>query len=83
MGERLGDHRGMLDGGATALGALLDVDLEPSFTKARSGFRPSGRRSPFKTAPGGFVSSRAQPMGEAPRQGAPPRWSAEGVWALT
>jgi hypothetical protein len=31
MGERLVDHGEMLDGGATALGALLDVDLEPSF----------------------------------------------------
>jgi hypothetical protein len=39
MGEDLGDHGGMFDGGddlqgATALGALLDVDLEHSFTKA-------------------------------------------------
>jgi len=33
------------------LGALLDVDLEHSFAKALPGFRPSGRRSPFKTAP--------------------------------
>jgi len=36
MGDDLGDHGGMLDGGdhlqgATALGALLDVDLEHSF----------------------------------------------------
>jgi len=45
---------------AAAPGALLDVYLEYPFTKALPGFRPSGRRSPFKTAPGGFVSSPAQ-----------------------
>ena len=88
MGEDLGNHGGMLDGGddlqgATALGALLDVDLEHSFTKALPGFRPSGRRSPFKTAPGGFVSSRAQLMEAGAAGGGTSAWSAEGVLALT
>ena len=85
MGEDLGDHGGMFDGGddlqgATALGAVLDVDLEHSFTKALPGFRPSGRRSPFKTAPGGFVSSRAQLMGAGAAGGGTSAWSAEGYW---
>ena len=67
MREDLGDHGGIFDGGddrqgATTLGAVFQVDIEHPFTKALPGFRSSGRRSPFKTAPGGFVSSRAQLM---------------------
>ena len=67
MSEDLGDYRGIYNGGddsqgATAIGTMLDVDIEYPFTKALHGFRPSGRHSPFKTAPGGFVSSRAQLM---------------------
>ena len=38
--------------GATTLGAGFQVDIEHPFTKALPGFRSSGRRSPFKTAPG-------------------------------
>ena len=65
MGVDLGYHGRIFDGGddfqsAAPLGALLDVDLEHPFTKALPGFRPSGRRSPFKIAPGGFVSSPPQ-----------------------
>jgi len=65
MGDDQGDHGGMFDGGddlqgAAAPGALLDVDLEHPFTKALPGFRPAGRHSPFKTTPGGFVSSPAR-----------------------
>jgi hypothetical protein len=42
MGKELGDHGGMLDGGddlqgATALGSLLNVDLEHSFEQAGPG----------------------------------------------
>ena len=40
------------------------------FIKAVLGLRPAGRRSPFKTAPGGFVSSRAQLMGAVAAVGA-------------
>ena len=58
MREDLGDHGGIFDGGddrqgATTLGAVFQVDIEHPFTKALPGFRPSGRRSPFKTAPCG------------------------------
>ncbi len=67
MGENLGNHRGIFNAGndfqgATTVGAVFDVDIEYPFTKALPGFRPSGRRLPFKTAPGGFVSKRAQLM---------------------
>jgi hypothetical protein len=83
MGEDLGSHAGMLDGGddlqdATVLEAVLDVDLEHSFTKALPGFRPSGRRSPFKTAPSGFVSSWTQLMEAGAAGGGTSAWSAEG-----
>ena len=65
------------------MGAVFQVDIEHPFTKALPGFRPSGRRSPFKTAPGGFVRSRAQAMGAgAAGRGTSP-WSAERVLALT
>ena len=88
MREDLGNHGGMLDGGddlqgAAAVRALFHIDLEHSFTKALPGFRPSGRRLPFKTAPGGFVSSRAQLMGAGAAGGGTSAWSAEGVLALT
>ena len=78
MGENLGNHGGMLDGGndrqgAAALRAVFHIDLEQSFTKALPGFRPSGRRSPFKTAPGGFVSRGVSSWGQAPREGATQR----------
>jgi hypothetical protein len=49
MVEHLGDHGGMFDGGddlqgATAPGALPDVDLEHWFTKTLSGsLRPKAR----------------------------------------
>ena len=67
MREDLGDHGGLFAGGndlqvAATVRTVFDVDVEYPFTKAFLGFRPSGRRSPFKTAPGGFVSSRAQLM---------------------
>ena len=79
-----GGGRGLLDGGddlqsATALGAVRHVDLEHSFLKALPGFRPSGRRSPFKPAPGGFVSSRPQLMEAGAAGGGTSPWSAEGV----
>jgi hypothetical protein len=75
----------MLDGGDdlqgdNALEAVLDVDLEHSFTKALPGFRPAGRRSPFKTAPGGFVSSWPQLMEAGAAGGGTSAWSAEGYW---
>ncbi len=64
MSEDLGDHGGVFNGsddfqGAPAMGTVIDIDIEYPFTKTLPGFRPSGRRSPFKTAPGGFVSNRA------------------------
>ena len=67
MGENLRNHGGIFDSGndlqgATTVGAMFHVDIEHPSTKTLPGFRPSGRRSPFKTAPGGFVSSRAQLM---------------------
>ena len=65
--------------GAAALGAVLDVDLEHSFTKALLGFRPSGRRSPFKTAPGGFVSSWPELMEAGAAGGAPQRGPLRGL----
>jgi hypothetical protein len=45
----------VLDGGedlqgATALGAVFQVDLEDFFAKALPGFRSAGWRLPFKTA---------------------------------
>ena len=58
---------------AAALRALLDVDIEYPFTKALRGFRPSGRRSPFKTAPGGFVSNRTPLRRTGAAAGAPRR----------
>ena len=88
MREDLGDHGRMFDGGddlqgAAALGTLLDDDLEHPFTKALPRFRPPGRRSPFKTAPGGFVSSPAQLRRVGAGVGGASPWSAEGVLALT
>ncbi len=67
MGEDLGDHGGMFDGGddlqgVAALGAVFPIDLEHSFTKALPGFRPAGRRSPFKTRSRRFCDSRAQQL---------------------
>ena len=59
--------------------AVLQVDIEHPFTKALPGFRPSGRRSPFKTAPDGFVSNRAQLMGAGAAGGGTSAWFAEGV----
>jgi hypothetical protein len=64
MREGLGDHGRRFDGGddlqgAAAVGTLFHIDVEHPFMKALPGFRPSGQRSPFKTAPGGFVSSPA------------------------
>ncbi len=46
-------------------------------------FALRARRSPFKTAPGGFVSSRAQLIGAGGAGGGTSAWSAEGVLALT
>jgi len=46
------------------------------FTKAVPGFRASGRRWPFKTAPGGFVGNRAQLMGAGATGGRASPWSA-------
>jgi hypothetical protein len=74
----------MLDGGdelqgAAALGTVFHIDLEHPFMKAPPGFRPSGRRSPFKTAPGGFVSSRAQLI-RAGAKGGGGSWSLRGYW---
>ena len=77
ISENSGDHRGIFNGGddlqgATTEGASFNVDIEYPFTKALPGFRPSGRRSPFKSAPGGFVSKRAQLMrARVDRGGAP------------
>jgi hypothetical protein len=85
MGEDLGNHGGVYDGGdhlqgATAMGAVLQIDIEHPFTKALPGFRPAGRRSPFKTAPGGFVSEqRAQLRRAGAAGGGASAWSAEGV----
>ncbi len=67
MVENLRNHRGIFDSGnnlevAATVRAVFHVDIEHPSTKTLPGFRPSGRRSPFKTAPGGFVSSRAQLM---------------------
>jgi hypothetical protein len=67
MSRNFGNHRRVFDGGDDFQGtapvrAGFDVDIEYPFTKALPGFRPSGRCSPFKTAPGGFVSNRAQLM---------------------
>jgi hypothetical protein len=79
--------RGMLDGGdelqgAAALGTVFHIDLEHPLTKALPGFRPSDRRSPFKTTPVGFVNGRAQLI-RAGAKGGGGSWSAEGVLALT
>ena len=73
----------MIFKGPPLLRVLLDVDREHSFTKALPGFRPLGRRSPFKTAPGGFVSSRAQLMREGAEERGASAWSDEGVLTLT
>jgi hypothetical protein len=62
---------------------VFHIDLEHSFTKAFPGFRPWGRHSPFKIAPGGFVGSRAQLMGAGAAGGGTSAWSAEGVFTLT
>jgi hypothetical protein len=67
MGENLGDDPGLFDGGddlefAATVGAMFHIDIEHPLTNTFPGFRPSGRHSPSKTAPGGFVSSRAQLM---------------------
>ena len=67
MGENLGNHGGIFDSGndlkvAATVGAMFHVDIEHPVTKTLPGFRPTGRLWPFKTAPGGFVSSRAQLM---------------------
>ena len=61
MGENPSHHGDDLQDAATVR-AVLNVDIEYPFTKTFPGFRPSGRQLPFKTAPGGFVSSRAQPI---------------------
>ena len=68
MVENLGNPGGIFDSGndrqgAPTVGAMFHVDIEPPSTKTLLGFRPSGRRSPFKPAPDGFVSGRAQLMG--------------------
>ena len=44
---------------------------------------PFGPAFAFKTAPGDFVSSRAQLMGSGAAGGGTSPWSAEGVLALT
>ncbi len=67
MGENSISQRGIFNGGddlqgATTVETMFYVDIEYGFTKAFSGFHPSGRLVPFKTVPGGFVSSRAQLM---------------------
>ena len=69
--------------GAATMGAVFQVDIEHPFTEALPGFRPAGRRSPFKTAPGGFVSSWAPLMETGAAGGGTSAWSAEGVLALT
>ena len=88
MGEDLGNHGGMLNvgdalQGAAALGAVFHIDLKTLVYETLPGFRPSGRRSPFKTAPGGFVSSRAQLIRAGAKGGGTSPWSGEGVLALT
>ena len=65
MSENFGNHRGIFNSGNDFQGtitvrAVLNVDIEYPFTKTYPGFYPSGRQLPFKTAPDGFVSSRAQ-----------------------
>ena len=65
------------------MGAVFQVDIEHPFTKALPGFRPSGRRSPFKTAPDGFVSNRAQLRRAGAAGGGASAWSAEGVLGFT
>jgi hypothetical protein len=45
MGEDLGNHGGVYDGGddlqgAATMGAVFQVDIEHPFTKALPGFRP-------------------------------------------
>jgi hypothetical protein len=65
MSENFGNHcrtfnRGNDFQGAATAQAVLNVDIEYPLTKTFPGFRPSGRQPPFKTAPGGFVSSQAQ-----------------------
>jgi hypothetical protein len=87
MGEDHWQLRGIFDGGddrqrATTLEAVLQVDIEHPFTKALPGFRPAGRRSPFKTAPSGFVSSRGQLMRAEVRQRDPLRshWRNRCAW---
>jgi hypothetical protein len=83
MREDLGDHGSMLDGdhdrqGATR-GALLDVDLEHSFTNARPGFQPWAGVRGLKPLPAVLRVARAQlmPVGAQGRGASP--WS--GEWA--
>ncbi len=70
----------IVKGGAATLGAVFQVDIEHPFTKTVPGFRPSGRRSPFKTVPGGFVSNRAQLRRAGAAGGAPQRGPLRGYW---
>jgi hypothetical protein len=74
---------GMLDGGdelqgAAALGTVFHIE----HAYESPGFRPSGRRSPFKTIPVGLMNSRAQLI-RAGAKGGGGSWSAERVLALT
>ena len=67
MSENFGNHRRIFNRGndlqgAPAVEAVVYIDIEYPFTKSLPGFRLSGRRWPFKTAPGGSVSKRAQLM---------------------
>jgi hypothetical protein len=59
------------------------ISISDTRCKGSPGFRASGRRSPFKTAPGGFVNSRAQLIRVGAEGGRGGSWSAEGVLALT
>ena len=63
-------------------GAMFHIDLEHSFTKALPGFRPSGRRSPFKTRSRRFCEEPGPAHGSRRHRGTS-AWSPEGVLTLT
>ena len=87
MVKNLGNHPGFLDGDddfqfAHAVRAVFDVDIEYPFTKILPGFRPTGRRLPFKIAPGDFVSSRAQLMRTDAEEWGASSWASEVFFAF-
>ncbi|MGH8658811.1 MAG: hypothetical protein ACREV4_10180 [Gammaproteobacteria bacterium] len=88
MDEDFGDHGEIFDGGndfqgSAAAGTPFNIDMEYPFTKALTGFHPLGRPSPFKTTPGGFVSSRAQFMRPGTEWWSASQGSAEEAFGLT